>query len=66
MAQLGIRKLRLSYGLLLSAVVYDVVSLLTSHRIVYSVQSRRAWHRRDDGLKSILKLLVVEASVGSH
>lgn len=65
MAQLSVGSLRLRWGLILNTVVHDV-SLLTSHGVVDCVQSRRAWHRRDNGLKSVLKLLVVEAIVGSH
>ena len=64
-AQLSVGYLSLRCRLFLSTVVHDV-SLLTSHGIVDCVQSRRARDRRDNWLKTTLKLLVVESIVWSH
>ena len=64
MAQLSVGDLRKRCSLVLSTVVHDI-SLLARHGIVDCVESRRTWHGRDNRLKSISKLLVIEAIVGS-
>ena len=57
--------LRLELGLLLHSLVEEVVDLAT-HRVVHGVKTGLVWNRLNDGLESMLKLLVVETHARCH
>ena len=51
--------------MLLHSLVEEVVDLAT-HGVVHRVKTGLIWNRLDDGLESLLKLLIVETHAGCH